>query len=395
MRPSKKIFYFYNLNLLIMRPVYITRTSSFLPNDPVQNSEIEAYLGMIGGKPSRAKELILRNNQIKTRYYALDKEQNVTHSAFDMAVEAIGSLYGEGIDENTIDLLAAGTASQEMIMPSHGVQIHGQMGGERDMEVVSFAGSCCSGIHALKYCQMAVASGDKEMAVAVASERFSAWMRASFFNDEYESLSRLMADPMIAFEKDFLRFMLSDGASALLVTDKPNDNGLSLKLEWVELTSYANTMPACMYAGAQYDGDELMGWTRYPEREWTERSLFSLKQDTKLLGANIVKLGGKFLMDVSKKRGLKPDGIDWFLPHLSSMYFRKKIFDELAGLGFSIPEEKWFVNLPKFGNVAAASAFLMIDELFKSGKLKKGDKILVMVPESARFSYAYVYLTVC
>jgi hypothetical protein len=37
----------------------------------------------------------------------------------------------------------------------------------------------------------------------------------------------------------------------------------------------------------------------------------------------------------------------------------------------------------------------MIDELLKSGRLKRGEKILVMVPESARFSYAYVYLTVC
>ena len=378
-----------------MRPVYITKTSSFMPNSPVENHEIEEYLGMIGGKPSRAKELILRNNQIKTRYYALDKEQRVTHSAFDMAVEAIEGLYGNGVDADTIDLLAAGTASQEMIMPSHAVQIHGQMGGENDIEVVSFAGSCCSGIHALKYCLMAVSSGERENAVAVASERFSAWMRASFFNDEYESLARLMEDPMIAFEKDFLRFMLSDGASALLINSKPATEGLSLKVEWVELTSYANTMPACMYAGAQYDGDTLLGWTRYPEREWTERSLFSLKQDTKLLGANIVKLGGKFLMDISAKRNLKPDDIDWFLPHLSSMYFRKKIFDELSNLGFPIPEEKWFVNLPKLGNVAAASAFLMIDELLKSGRLKRGEKILVMVPESARFSYAYVYLTVC
>jgi 3-oxoacyl-[acyl-carrier-protein] synthase-3 len=200
---------------------------------------------------------------------------------------------------------------------------------------------------------------------------------------------------MIAFEKDFLRFMLSDGASAVLVTDKPSAEGVSLRLDWIELTSYANTMPACMYAGAQYEGDELLGWTRYNEREWTEKSLFSLKQDTKLLGANIVKLGGKFLMDISEKRGLKPDEIDWFLPHLSSMYFRKKIFDELASLGFPITEEKWFVNLPKLGNVAAASAFLMLDELCKSGRLKKGDRILIMVPESARFSYAYVYLTVC
>jgi len=376
--------------------VYITKTASFLPNEPVESAHIEEYLGMVGGKPSKAQNLILRNNQIKTRYYALDKEQRVTHSSFDMAKLAIEKLFDQNLNADTIELLAAGTASQEMIMPSHGVQIHGEMGGNKNTEVVSFAGSCCSGIHALKYASMAIASGDKSNAVAVASERFSAWMRGSFFNEEFENLKRLEQDPMIAFEKDFLRFMLSDGASALLLKNTPAESGLSLKVEWIELTSYANTMPTCMYAGADYNSDgELLGWCGFQERDWTGRSLFALKQNTKLLGENIIKLGGRFLMEVVQKRELKQEDIDWFLPHLSSMYFRSKIFQELDSLGFTIPQERWFVNLPAVGNIAAASAFIMIDELFRSGRLKKGERILVMVPESARFSYAFVYLTVC
>lgn len=379
-----------------MNSVYITKTSSFLPNEPISNDHIEDYLGMIGGKPSKARNLILRNNQIKARYYAIDKEQRVTHSSFEMAKLAIEKLYDYDINEETIELLAAGTASQEMIMPSHGVQVHGEMGGHSNAEVVSFAGSCCSGIHALKYGFMAIASGDKSNAVAVASERFSAWMKSSFFKDEYESLKRLEKDPIIAFEKDFLRFMLSDGASALLLKNRPAESGLSLRVEWIELTSYANTMPTCMYAGADYNNEgKLSGWCGFEEGDWTGRSLFALKQDTKLLGENIVKLGGRFLKQVVQKRSLKPEEIDWFLPHLSSMYFRSKIFAELDSLGFTIPEEKWFVNLPAVGNIAAASAFIMIDELLKSGKLNKGERILVMVPESARFSYAFVYLTVC
>ncbi len=378
-----------------MNSVYITKTASFLPNEPVENSHIEDYLGMVGGKPSRAQHLILRNNQIKERYYALDREQRVTHTSFEMAKLAIEMLLEDG-DENSIDLLAAGTASQEMIMPSHGVQIHGELGWQPNIEVVSFAGSCCSGIHALKYGVMAIATGDKSNAVAVASERLSAWMRGSFFNMELENLQLLEDDPIIAFEKDFLRFMLSDGASALLLRDKPAESGISLKVEWVELTSYAGSMPTCMYAGADYDSEgKLSGWCGFEEKEWTGRSLFALKQDTKLLGDNIVKLGGRFLMEVADKRSLKQEDIDWFLPHLSSMYFRSKIFQELDALGFNIPLEKWFVNLPYVGNIAAASAFIMIDELFRSGRLKKGERILVMVPESARFSYAFVYLTVC
>ena len=53
------------------------------------------------------------------------------------------------------------------------------------------------------------------------------------------------------------------------------------------------------------------------------------------------------------------------------------------------------MNLARVGNVGAASIYLALDELMTSGKLKKGDKILLSVPESGRFSYAYAYLTVC
>ena len=61
----------------------------------------------------------------------------------------------------------------------------------------------------------------------------------------------------------------------------------------------------------------------------------------------------------------------------------------------NIPEERWFSNLSQVGNVGAGSIYLMVDELFKSGRLKQGEKILLAVPESARFSYVFGLLTVC
>ena len=101
------------------------------------------------------------------------------------------------------------------------------------------------------------------------------------------------------------------------------------------------------------------------------------------------------MQDIVAKRNFDPAIVDWFMPHLSSMYFEKKIEDELAVLGFDIPKNKWFINLPEIGNVAAVSPFAMLEALNRSGRAKKGDRILLMVPESARFSYAYALLTVC
>jgi 3-oxoacyl-[acyl-carrier-protein] synthase-3 len=151
----------------------------------------------------------------------------------------------------------------------------------------------------------------------------------------------------------------------------------------------------CMYAGAtKGDNDKLTGWNEMNPNEWAAKSVLSLKQDTRFLGENIVKYGGKYLLDISKKRGFNVADVSYFLPHLSSEFFGPKIAQELKDIGIEIPAEKWFYNLTRVGNIGSASAFVMLDELFRSGKLKAGEKVLMMIPESARFSYAYVLLTV-
>ena len=100
------------------------------------------------------------------------------------------------------------------------------------------------------------------------------------------------------------------------------------------------------------------------------------------------------MLDIMKKRNFGPDDFDYFLPHLSSEYFRSRIEDIIRKNSLEIPQKKWFTNLVKVGNVGAASIYLMLEELFYSGRLKKGEKLLLMIPESARFSYAYSMLTV-
>jgi len=66
-----------------MNSVYINKIAKFLPNEPISNSEMEQVLGKIGGKPSRARRIILRSNGIKQRYYVIDKEQNIVYKRVD------------------------------------------------------------------------------------------------------------------------------------------------------------------------------------------------------------------------------------------------------------------------------------------------------------------------
>ncbi len=377
-----------------MRPVYITRLSKFLPNDPVANDEIENVLGMVNGKPSKARSIVLRKNGIKTRYYAFRNGKS-THSNAELCANAIRGLFDKSLPLESIDILTVGTSSPEQVIPSHGSMVHGALGVNKRVELISAMGTCCSSVQAMKYAYMAIGAGMAETAASCGSEKMSTWMHASRFDQEAENLAVLEDNGYIAFEKEFLRWMLSDGAAAVLLQAKPNENGLSYKVEWLETTSFANELDTCMYAGAVKNEDgSLTGWNDMQVDSWTTESVFSVKQDTRMLGNHIVAKGGVFLKELMDKHNLTADKVDYFLPHMSSEFFKQKIKENLDEIGLSIADEKWFYNLPKVGNVGSASAFMMLEEMMNTNMLKKGDRILVMVPESARFSYAYLYLTV-
>ncbi len=378
-----------------MRPVYITRLSKYLPNDPVGNDEMEEVLGMVNGRPSKARSIVLRNNGIKTRYYAFRNGVS-THTNVEMAANAIQALFDEKIPIEKMEILAVGTSSPEQVIPSHASMVHGALTNAGRVELISASGTCVSSMQALKYAYMAIAAGMADTAVGCGSEKMSTWMHASRFESEAENIAKLEENGYIAFEKDFLRWMLSDGAAAALVQSEPNKDGLSYRIEWLETTSFANELETCMYAGATKDPETaaLTGWNDRSIEDWSNESIFSVKQDTRLLGEHIVPKGGIFLKELMEKHGLTSDMVDYYLPHMSSEFFKHQIHKYHAALGMDIPFDKWFYNLPKVGNVGSASAYFMLEELLNSGKAKKGDRILVMVPESARFSYAYIYLTV-
>jgi len=377
--------------------VYITKTSVYLPNDPISNDDMEVYLGVINEQASKSRRIVLRNNGIKSRYYALTKDGKSTHTNAQMASYAIRQL-AENNDEvlKSIELLCCATSSPEQLMPSHAVMVHGWLPETGNIEVVSPAGVCCAGMHALKYAYMSIKLGQVEKAVSAASERLSPSLKADKFELEVKKLALLEENPYVSFDKDFLRWMLSDGAGAFMLENKPSTSGISLRIDWIEGYSFANEMEACMYMGAEKMEDgSLKSYLDFDPNEVVNQSIMSIKQDVKLLGANIVTLGFKKLKLSLDKKGIDASQIDYFLPHMSSYFFEDKMYDEMKNLGMEIPKEKWFTNLGSKGNVGAASIYLMLDELFNSGKLQKGQTILLGVPESSRFSYVFSLLTVC
>ncbi|WP_435315585.1 beta-ketoacyl-ACP synthase III, partial [Cellulophaga fucicola] len=370
-----------------MNEVYITSSGTFLPNKPVSNQEMEDFLGRINGKDSRAKERVLKQNGIKTRHYAINKNQETTHSNAQLAVHAVNNaLQKSSLRSTDVELLCTGTTQADLPIPGFASMVHAGLDFNR-CEVASFQSVCASGIMALKNAYAQIKSDEKQNAVCVGSELASRLFKASRFEAQNTS--------SLPFDTEFLRWMLSDGAGAFVLQNKKNENGISLKIDWIDIKSHANEFPVCMYTGkTDNKNEDEKTWLDYPSYEEASKAgAINLKQDTRLLD-KVIKTGVAHYFDLIDQGKINKDQVDWLCCHYSSEVFKEPIKELMLKGGGEITDEKWFSNLTSKGNTGAASIFIMLDELMHSGKLKLDDKILCMVPESGRFVTSFMQLTV-
>lgn len=363
---------------------YITATGAFLPGPPIDNDAMEGVLGLVHGKPSRLKSRILKANGIRTRHYAIDASGRTTHSNTEMAVAAARQcLDRAGASGRRIGMLSSATTQGDLVAPGFASMV--QAGLELpDLEIISTHGICSCGVMAVKAAVNALRVGDHASALVVASELSS----RLFKHTRYEAAG---GPGTVDFNAEFLRWMLSDGAGALLLESQPR--GKALRVDWVRSFSHADAFPVCMSIGGPSDPDDTRSWqdfATYAEAEAAGALL--IRQDVRLL-ENIVKLGVDGALRLVEEGVLDLGKLDHLLCHYSSHHFRSQIFDMLQMAGAAVPEEKWFTNLYERGNTGCASIFIMLDEFLQTGRAKPGDTILCMVPESGRFNTSYMHLT--
>lgn len=367
-----------------MKKVYINSIGKFLPGEPVSNNEMEEYLGCINGEPSKLRARILSSNGIKNRYYAIDKNQRSLYSNAEMTANAVRNALALSNKEMVdISYLAAATTQGDLPVPGFGNMVHGELACG-PLDVATFAGVCVSGMQALNGAYLQIMANGKLNAIACAGEFPSRLFKASRYESQKTS--------KLHFDTEFLRWMLSDGAGAMHLSNTPNKNGISLEIEWIYTLSYSGENPVCMYAGK--NPDSIKSWLDYADfQEAAMDGALNLKQDVKQLD-KMVKLGVDRFFELIDTNKIDPKKIDWLVCHYSSEFFKGQIKELLLKAGLVIPEEKWFSNLTTKGNTGAASIYIMLEELLYSGKLKTGEQLICMVPESGRFSTAFMSLRV-
>ena len=359
-----------------MSDCYITSTGSYLPGSPVENRDINQYLGRVMGE-GRIQSKILAVNGIQTRHYALDKQQNATHSIYELASQAVKDCLSRHQSLPAVDYLSAGTTHAPILAPGISSLLHDQLSKDKvvthSLEINSNAGICSSGAQAIVNANRAVKSGEAQAAICVGVELSSDGLKSKRFRTTYD-IPAILRDVRTSkwFMSVFLRFMLSDGAGAFLLEGQPREQGLSLKVNWTYSRSFANQAPLCM----QIQSRPMM-----------------LTQNVKILAKYMAPLSKEVVEGALCAHGETLDCYTMVLPHMSSYYFERSLKKVMAELSPQ-REVPYWTNLRTAGNTGAASIFIMLDEYLKTQPVKAGDQLLLFVPESGQFNYVLISLTV-
>lgn len=353
---------------------FITKTGAFLPGGTIDNETLPAFMGELEGEVEVRKK-ILRMNGIKSRHYALDRKQNPTHDVYELAALAAANCLGSEV--HAITHLSAGSTNTPMIGPGISSILHdrlAKMGILPDsVEINSNSGICTSSAQALVNSARAIRSGDHASSLCIGVEQPSAILKSSFIKppEDRHLFDEKTLTKSKWFMSVFLRSMLSDGAGAFLLENRPAATGVSYRIDWTHSRSFAHKAPLCMSLVT---------------------SNLLLSQDVAILAEHL----GSCVHDVvASAMAANNDSLaahDIILPHLSSFYFKRHltgVFDEMCG-GKSIPH---WTNLETSGNTGAASIFIMLDEFTRTRPPQNGERILLFIPESGQFNFVLISLT--
>jgi 3-oxoacyl-[acyl-carrier-protein] synthase-3 len=342
----------------------------------VENDDIQRHIGHLDGE-MEVKRKVMAMNGIQRRYYAQDQQQQPTHDVYELGASAVGQCLQNENNTSDISFLAAGTTYAPLAAPGiasilhHRLQKHGLL--NHPLEISSHAGICSSAATAMIAAIRGITSGQHQAALCVGAEMASAVTNAANIRPVDDRDQHTNVRNSQWFMSVFLRFMLSDGAGAVLLQNHPHPSQMSFRINWTEAMSFANETPLCM----KLDNRTAL-----------------LSQDLAVLSRHLYPTADKFLSYAFKASNDTLDSYDVVLPHISSFFFRRK-FERMIAAHCVAPEQTvpFWTDLETSGNTGAASIYIMLDHYVQQQEIRDGQRILLFVPESGQFNFVLVSLT--
>ncbi|MEP7299575.1 MAG: beta-ketoacyl-ACP synthase III [Burkholderiales bacterium] len=303
----------------------ITGTGSYLPPKRLTNDMLAAQLAQDGIETS--DQWIVERTGIKARHFA---EPDVGCS--DLAVIAARrALEAADVDAAAIDLIIVATSTPDMVFPSVATMVQQKLGVHGcpafDVQAV------CSGfVYALTVADSMIRTGAATKALVIGSEVFS---RILDFKDRGTCV------------------LFGDGAGAVVLEASDTPGLLATELHADGRHVGILCVPGHVSGGGVL-GDPV------------------LKMD----GPAVFKVAVNVLYDVAlsvlEKAGRTEADIDWLIPHQANIRILQSTAKRLK-----LPADKLIVTVDQHGNTSAASIPLALDESVRSGKIKRGDTVLL------------------
>jgi 3-oxoacyl-[acyl-carrier-protein] synthase-3 len=274
-----------------------------------------------------------------------------------------------GVDAAEVDLIVLSTASPEYHLPPLVTFVQDRLGLER-CATVEIRSGCCGYVEALDVARMYLERGEYDTALVIGSEAISPLLYPIFGNRDPESIR--MRDRVVVYG-------FGDAGAAALLRAADDGDG------------FLGSAMACVGGGRKPGMQVIGGATHAPLHEQlTAKRLVELKVDVIESGKFTPYVLTEALAAILAKSAAPAESIDLCLiPEGNAPYMT----DELREAGLLTPEwlalePKIFENLALVGATGSAAAPLCLDYAWKTGKVKQGDRVMLLAIETSKWKYA-------
>jgi 3-oxoacyl-[acyl-carrier-protein] synthase III len=348
-----------------MRQVQIASTGSFLPGEPLTNDDLERLVGPL-------PDDILEGIQVKRRHWMIDPETGAHRiSNSEMATEAVRqALDAAEMNAEDVDLIVSSTASPDYHLPPMVTLVQEKLGIQK-CATTEIRSGCAGFIEALEVGRLYLEHGRYDTAVVVGSEAISPLLVPVFRGKDPDRIR--MRDRMNPYN-------FGDGAGAVVLRANGADGEGILG---TAIASVGGDRPAAMQV--------IGGSTHAPLHEQLEaKFLVELKVDVVASGEVTPHVLTEGLTEVLRASGISAEDIDvCVIPEGNAGY----MVEELKEAGLLTPEwtaleGKIFENLTEVGATGSAAVPLALDLAWKTGRVKKGDRVMLLAIETSKWKYA-------
>jgi 3-oxoacyl-[acyl-carrier-protein] synthase-3 len=311
------------------RTVSIVGTGSYVPERVLTNDDLSASV-------NTTDEWITSRTGIKTRRIAAKDEYTS-----DMAARAaLAAMEQAKVAATDIDLILVATASPDMIFPATACFVQTKIGASK-AACLDVSAACAGFLFALEIAQQFITSHTYDTVLVIGAEKLSS---ITNWTDRNTCV------------------LFGDGAGAAILQHRGRAHGVIS----THIGSDGNYSDILWMPG---------GGCKTPI---TAENAHQHLQTIHMSGRDVYKQAVVSMIDASKKAldkaGLTIEDIACVIPHQANARIIEAIADRLK-----IPVDRFFVNLDKYGNTSAAAVAIALDEANRSGRLKSGDYILMVV----------------